>query len=183
MYYTGWLVTSGTSGKGVILREKRSRKYRIKIFRLRLCFRENRLWIFARYACTLSRLVITDLTLGRCLDWRYVDKHFQCDWSVFLPILTYYSTFITIHYQYLLIYHQIYIQQSGIYGHDTFGNDPRCRLVITHVNAWNYEEEASCQCGSWVTLFMESTSLWAKQMFAFPIWWLPAFSVICKNVQ
>ena len=41
--YTGWLVIGGTSGKGVILREKRSRKYRIKIFRLRLCFRENRL--------------------------------------------------------------------------------------------------------------------------------------------
>lgn len=41
--YTGWLVTGGTSGKGVILREKRSRKYRIQIFRLRLCFRENRL--------------------------------------------------------------------------------------------------------------------------------------------
>ena len=41
--YTGWLVTGGTSGKGVILREKRSRKYRIKIFRLRLYFRENRL--------------------------------------------------------------------------------------------------------------------------------------------
>ena len=52
--YTGWLVTGGTSRKGVILREKRSRKYRIKIFRLRLCFRENRLWIFARYGCTLS---------------------------------------------------------------------------------------------------------------------------------
>ena len=45
--YTGWLVTGGTSGKGEILREKRSRKYRIKIFRLRLCFQENRLWIFA----------------------------------------------------------------------------------------------------------------------------------------
>ena len=41
--YTGWLVTGGTSGKGVILREKRSRKYRIKLFRLMLCFRENRL--------------------------------------------------------------------------------------------------------------------------------------------
>ena len=41
--YTGWLVTGDTSGKGVILREKRSRKYRIKIFRLRLCFRETRL--------------------------------------------------------------------------------------------------------------------------------------------
>ena len=41
--YTRWLVTGGTSGKGMILREKRSRKYRIKIFRLRLCFRENRL--------------------------------------------------------------------------------------------------------------------------------------------
>ena len=40
--YTGWLVTGGTSEKGVILREKISRKYRIKIFRLRLCFRENR---------------------------------------------------------------------------------------------------------------------------------------------
>ena len=25
-YYTGWLVTGGTSGKGVILREKKSRK-------------------------------------------------------------------------------------------------------------------------------------------------------------
>ena len=62
LYYTGWLVTGGTSGKGAILREKRSRKYRIKIFHLRLCFRENRLWIFARYACTLSRLVITDLS-------------------------------------------------------------------------------------------------------------------------
>ena len=45
-----WLVTGGTSGKGVILREKRSQKYGIKIFRLRLCFWENRLWIFARYA-------------------------------------------------------------------------------------------------------------------------------------
>ena len=43
VHYTGWLVTGGTNGKGVILREKRSRKYRIKIFRLRLCFRENRL--------------------------------------------------------------------------------------------------------------------------------------------
>ena len=84
--YIGWLITGGTSGKGVILREKRSRKCRIKIFPLRLCFRENRLWIFARYACTLSRLVITDLTVDRCLDWRYVDKHFQCDPSVFLPI-------------------------------------------------------------------------------------------------
>ena len=41
--YTGWLVTGGTSAKGMILREKRSRKYRIKIFRLRLSFRENRL--------------------------------------------------------------------------------------------------------------------------------------------
>ena len=41
--YTGWLVTGGTSEKGMILGEKRSRKYRIKIFRLRLCFRENRL--------------------------------------------------------------------------------------------------------------------------------------------
>ena len=41
--YTGWFVTGGTSGKGVSLREKRSRKYRIKIVRLRLCFRENRL--------------------------------------------------------------------------------------------------------------------------------------------
>ena len=69
--YTGWLVTGGTSGKGVMLREKRSRKYRIKIFRLRLCFRENRLWIFARYACTLSRLGITDLTVDRCLDGYY----------------------------------------------------------------------------------------------------------------
>ena len=66
--YTGWLVTG-----------------RIKMFRLRLCFRENRLWIFARYACTLSRLVITDLIIDR-LDWRYVDEHFQCDRSVFLPI-------------------------------------------------------------------------------------------------
>ena len=41
--YTEWLVTGGTSVKGVILREKRSQKYRIKIFRLRLCFRENQL--------------------------------------------------------------------------------------------------------------------------------------------
>ena len=71
LVYTGWLVTGGTSGKGVILREKRSRKCRIKIFPLRLCFRENRLWIFARYACTLSRLVITDLTVDRCLDGYY----------------------------------------------------------------------------------------------------------------
>ena len=78
-YYTGWLVTGGTSGKGVILREKRSRKYRINIFRLRLCFRENRLWIFARYACTLSRLVITDLTVDRCLDEYYRSL------SLFLP--------------------------------------------------------------------------------------------------
>ena len=29
--YTGWLVTGGKSGKGVILREERSRKCRIKI--------------------------------------------------------------------------------------------------------------------------------------------------------
>ena len=69
--YTGWLVTGGTSEKGVILREKISRKYRIKIFRLRLCFRENRHWIFARYACTLSRLVITALTVDRCLNGYY----------------------------------------------------------------------------------------------------------------
>ena len=41
--YTRWSVTGGTNGKGVFLREKISRKYRIKIFRLRLCFRENRL--------------------------------------------------------------------------------------------------------------------------------------------
>ena len=41
--YTEWLVTGSTSGNGVILREKISQKYRIKIFRLRLCFRENRL--------------------------------------------------------------------------------------------------------------------------------------------
>ena len=41
--YTGWLVTGDTSRKGVILREKSSRKYRIKICRLRLCFRENQL--------------------------------------------------------------------------------------------------------------------------------------------
>ena len=40
--YTGWLITGGTSGKGVILRKKRGRKCRIKICRLRLCFRENR---------------------------------------------------------------------------------------------------------------------------------------------
>ena len=39
------MITGGTSEKGVILCEKRSRKYRIKIFRLRLCFRENRLII------------------------------------------------------------------------------------------------------------------------------------------
>ena len=51
--YTGWLVTGGTRGKGMILREKRSRKYRIKIFRSRLCFRENRLWIFARQRSTV----------------------------------------------------------------------------------------------------------------------------------
>ena len=43
MVYTVWLITGGTSGKGVTLCEKRSRKYRTKIFRLRLCFRENRL--------------------------------------------------------------------------------------------------------------------------------------------
>ena len=41
--YTGWLITGGTCGKEVILCEKRSRKYRTKIFRLSLCFRENRL--------------------------------------------------------------------------------------------------------------------------------------------
>ena len=41
--YIGWLVTGGTSGKEVILHEKGSGKYRIKIFCLRLCFRENRL--------------------------------------------------------------------------------------------------------------------------------------------
>ena len=77
--FTGWLVTGGTSGKGVILREKRSRKYRIKIFRSRLCFRENRFLILARYACTLSGLVITDLTVDRCLDGYYRSL------SLFLP--------------------------------------------------------------------------------------------------
>ena len=41
--YTGWLVTGGTRGKGMILHKKRSRKYRIKIFHLKLCFRQNRL--------------------------------------------------------------------------------------------------------------------------------------------
>ena len=76
--YTGCLETGGTSGKGMILREKRSRKYRIKIFRLRLCFRENRIWIFARYACTLSRLVITDLTVDRCLDGYYRSLSLFC---------------------------------------------------------------------------------------------------------
>ena len=79
IYSTGWLVTGGTSGKRVILREKISRKYRIKIFRLRLCFRENRLRIFTRYACTLSRLVITDLTVDRYFDGCY------CSLSLFLP--------------------------------------------------------------------------------------------------
>ena len=77
-YSTGWLVTGGRSGKGVILREKRSRKYRILIFRLRLCFRENRLWIFARYACTLSRLAMTDLTVDRCLDEYYRSLFVLC---------------------------------------------------------------------------------------------------------
>ena len=80
--YTGWLVTGGTSRKGVILREKRSRKYRIKIFRLRLCFRENRLWIFARYACTLSRLVVLfqhdQISLGNVfLIFRYGKNKFK----------------------------------------------------------------------------------------------------------
>ena len=42
LYHTRWLVIGGTSEKEVILHEKRSRKYRIKIFRLRLCFQENR---------------------------------------------------------------------------------------------------------------------------------------------
>ena len=70
--YTGWLVTGGTSGKGVILREKRSRKYRIKIFRLRLCFRENRLSIFPRYACTLSRLVIILILILLFILFHYV---------------------------------------------------------------------------------------------------------------
>ena len=65
--YTGWLVTGGTSGKGMILREKRSRKYRIKIFRLRLCFRENRLWIFTRY-----------LTVDRCLGGYYRSLSLFC---------------------------------------------------------------------------------------------------------
>ena len=64
--YTECSVTGGTSEKGVILHEKISRKYKTKIFHLRLCFRENRLWIFA--VCTWSRLAITDLTVVRCLD-------------------------------------------------------------------------------------------------------------------
>ena len=78
LHYTGCLLTGDTSGKRVILREKRSRKYRIKIFRLKLCFRENRLWIFARYACTLSRLVITHLTVDRCLDGYYRSLSLFC---------------------------------------------------------------------------------------------------------
>ena len=40
--------------------------------------------------------------------------------EVFSYLLTYYPTFIAIHYQYLLVYHHVYIQQSGIYEHDTF---------------------------------------------------------------
>ena len=67
LLYTGCSVTGGTSEKGVILHEKISRKYRIKIFHLRLCFRENRLWIFAKYGCIWSRLVITDLIVDHCL--------------------------------------------------------------------------------------------------------------------
>ena len=55
--HTGWLVIDSTSGKLVILLEKRSRKYRIKIFRLRLYFRENRLWIFDRYACNACNIL------------------------------------------------------------------------------------------------------------------------------
>ena len=55
--YIEWLVTGGTNEKGVILREKRSRKYRRKIFRLRLYFRENRLWIFDRYACNACNIL------------------------------------------------------------------------------------------------------------------------------
>ena len=60
--YTGWLVTGGTSGKDVIRREKRSRKYRIQIFRLRLCFREqnwrtNFYWTFI-YGAILNQLSI-----------------------------------------------------------------------------------------------------------------------------
>ena len=43
LQYTRCSVTGGTSEKGVTLHEKISRKYRIKIFHLRLCFRENRL--------------------------------------------------------------------------------------------------------------------------------------------
>ena len=39
--------------------------------------------------------------------------------EVFSYLLTYYPTFIAIHYQYLLVYHHVYIQQSGMYGHDT----------------------------------------------------------------
>ena len=55
--HTGWLVIDSTGGKLVILLEKRSRKYRIKIFRLRLYFRENRLWIFDRYACNACNIL------------------------------------------------------------------------------------------------------------------------------
>ena len=40
--------------------------------------------------------------------------------EVFSYLLTYYLTFIAIHYQYLLVYHHVYIQQSGIYRYDTF---------------------------------------------------------------
>ena len=119
LLYIGWLVTGGTSGKGMILREKRSRKYRIKIFRLKLCFRENRLWIFARYACTLSRLVMTDLIVDRYLDWRYVDKHFQCDRSVFLPInllSDFYRYPLSVPISLLSCLHTA----IRIYGHDTF---------------------------------------------------------------
>ena len=55
--HTGWLVIDRTSGKLVILLEKRSRKYRINIFRLRLYFRENRLWIFDLYACNACNIL------------------------------------------------------------------------------------------------------------------------------
>ena len=85
----------------MILREKRSRKYRIKIFRLRLCSRENRLWIFARYACTLSRLVITDLTVDRCLDGYY------CSLSLFCR-----NGKLGIHNEIIWSYHKVYYYKN-----------------------------------------------------------------------
>ena len=65
--------------KGGNSTRKKKSKMKNKIFSFEALFSRKSTLNFARYACTLSRLVITDLTVDRCLDGYYRSL------SLFLP--------------------------------------------------------------------------------------------------